>query len=118
MGRKFFWQSLRLRTWDSEATTPNAVDELLFDLVFTACVGSLRYEVQEDLIFCSSENCDVAFHLVSFVLLFFPYWWNAYLLVNYVNKFSTEEQVCVLFLLPLLLACAAHCAHAIAVTRS
>ena len=85
----FLKQRLELR---KAMTHTNAVNELFMDIVFAAAIGSLKYELQTVFLRCKDGmECNVAYHLAVFLLLFFPYWWNAYLMVVFANRFTTEE---------------------------
>eukprot|EP00500_Bicosoecida_sp_ms1_P005391 CAMPEP_0203824196 /NCGR_PEP_ID=MMETSP0115-20131106/51213_1 /ASSEMBLY_ACC=CAM_ASM_000227 /TAXON_ID=33651 /ORGANISM="Bicosoecid sp, Strain ms1" /LENGTH=521 /DNA_ID=CAMNT_0050733235 /DNA_START=123 /DNA_END=1684 /DNA_ORIENTATION=- len=81
----------QLRTPESQHD--NAGNELLFDLVFASSVQSVVYELRTSFITCpeGGDHCGFTLHISAMLQTFFPFYWLAYQVVMYSNRFLTDE---------------------------
>lgn len=88
--RIIFWAPPRLRTKDEGH---NISTELVLDLVTAQAVRSVRY-------FAIHETPNLSM-LIDLALLFFPFWWLAYVTMQYENRFYAKD--CIVYKLYLLI---------------
>eukprot|EP01138_Halocafeteria_seosinensis_P012459 gb/GECG01012731.1/.p1 GENE.gb/GECG01012731.1/~~gb/GECG01012731.1/.p1 ORF type:complete len:408 (+),score=38.92 gb/GECG01012731.1/:1-1224(+) len=71
----------------------NAVNELFYDIVFSLALASARTEFIDSFLACPStdHSCSTGEKLWVFVLMFGQFWFHAFQLVLYTNRFTTEE---------------------------
>jgi hypothetical protein len=82
MVRLVFWCSPRFR---EEGDAINASTELFLDLVFAQAIRSLR--------FLAFNGMSVLPSMIDFSILYFPFWWMAFVTMQYENRFTWDDNV-------------------------
>eukprot|EP01138_Halocafeteria_seosinensis_P011968 gb/GECG01012231.1/.p1 GENE.gb/GECG01012231.1/~~gb/GECG01012231.1/.p1 ORF type:complete len:584 (+),score=45.32 gb/GECG01012231.1/:1-1752(+) len=70
----------------------NTVNEVFYDIVFAMALGTARNELVSSYLSCPEDAyCNRPLEFALFVLLFAQFWFHAFQLVLFSNRFTTEE---------------------------